>query len=161
MGNVSMEEFLSHYVEVNPGKVMNAAGKVIGRHKGLVYYTVGERRGFEVSEKGPTSGPFYVVAKDIETNTLVVSDKSEEILEFSPTKILLKDVNWIREPESPELTGQIRYRGEKLPLKLSVIGRQLSVEFKTPVRGLSLGQSLVFYDGENLLGGGVMDKIIS
>ena len=160
MGDVSMEEFLSHYVSAKPGKVMNADGEVIGRHEGLVYYTIGERRAFEVTKKSPASGPFYIVAKDPDTNTLVVSDKEEEILEFSPTKILLKNVNWINEPENSEISGRVRYRGEKLPLRLSVVGRRLSVEFKNPVPGLSLGQSLVFYDGENCLGGGIMDKVL-
>ena len=160
MGDVSMEEFLSHYVPTRFGKVVNTAGKVIGRHKGLIYYTIGERRGFDISKKNPASGPFYVVAKDISTNTLVVSDREEEIKEFSPVKILLKDVNWIKEPDPPELTGQIRYRGEKLPLKLLAVGCRLSVEFDKPARGLSLGQSLVFYHNGALLGGGVMDKIL-
>lgn len=160
MGDVSMEEFLSHYVSAKPGKVMNTDGEVIGKHEGLVYYTEGERRGFEVSKKSATSGPFYIVAKDADTNTLVVSDKEEEILEFSPTKILLKDVNWITEPESAELTARIRYRGKKLPVKLSVVSRRLSVEFENPVRGLSLGQSLVFYSGEKCLGGGIMDRVL-
>jgi len=161
MGDVSMEEFLSHYVVSKSGRVLNIEGETIGRHKGLVYYTVGERHGFEVTKKNPESGPFYVVAKDTPTNTLVVSDQPEEILEFSPTKIVLKDVNWINEPESPDLTGRVRYRGEKLPLTLTLQGKKLAVEFQEPVRGLSIGQSLVFYDGENCLGGAVMDKIIS
>lgn len=161
LGDVSMEEFLSHYVSSKPGRVLNADGECIGRHKGLVYYTIGERRGFEITKKSRESGPFYIVAKDIPTNTLVVSDKEEEIFVFSPQKIILKDVNWITEPESPELTGRIRYRGDKLPLTLSTQGKKLVVEFKEPVRGLSLGQSLVFYQGDVCLGGGIMDKVIS
>ncbi len=161
MGDVSMEEFLSHYVTTKPGKVFNTEGEVIGKHKGLVYYTIGERHGFEVIKKSPESGPFYIVAKDMETNSLVVSDDEVEILEFSPTKILLKNANWINEPESEELTARIRYRGEKLSLKLSLSGKKLAVEFNEPVRGLSLGQSMVFYQGETCLGGAVMDKIIS
>ncbi len=161
MGDVSMEEFLSRYIAAKPGRVVDAEGEVIGRHDGLVYYTVGERRGFEVTKKGASSGPFYVVAKDAATNTLVVSDKEEEIREFSPDKILLKNVNWITEPDAAELTGRVRYRGDKLALILSTHGKKLSVEFGEPVRGLSLGQSLVFYKGEECLGGGVMDRVIS
>lgn len=162
MGDISMKEFLSHYIHSEPGNVVNTKGIVIGKHDGLIYYTIGERRGFDISKKTSASGPFYVIAKDADTNTLIVSDREEEIEEFSPTKVLLKNVNWITEPvESSELTGQIRYRGEKLPIKLSVVGRKLSVEFLESIRGLSLGQSLVFYQNGNLLGGGVMDKIIS
>ncbi|MCR4279549.1 MAG: tRNA 2-thiouridine(34) synthase MnmA [Candidatus Zambryskibacteria bacterium] len=160
LGDVSMEEFLSHYVSSKPGRVLNVDGETIGRHKGLVYYTIGERRGFEITKKSRESGPFYIVAKDITTNTLVVSDKEEEILDFSPQKIILKNVNWINEPEYPELTGRIRYRGDKLPLTLSTQGKKLVVEFKEPVRGLSLGQSLVFYQGDVCLGGGIMDKVL-
>jgi tRNA-uridine 2-sulfurtransferase len=160
LGDVSMVEFLSHYVTAKPGKVVNTEGEIIGKHDGLVYYTVGERRGFEVTEKSPDSGPFYIVAKDSETNSLVVSDEEGEILEFSPRKVVLKNVNWITEPENQELSGRIRYRGEKLPLILLTHGKKLIVEFKEPVRGLSLGQSLVFYDGEKCFGGGIMDKIL-
>lgn len=167
LGDVGMEEFLSHYVKAKPGRVFNTEGVVIGRHKGLIYYTIGERHGFEVTKKSPESGPFYIVAKDADTNSLVVSDKESEILEFSPTKILLKDVNWIREPESEELYARIRYRGEKLACKLKLSGAstagaqsKLSVEFDMSVRGLSLGQSIVFYEGEECLGGAVMDKVV-
>ncbi len=160
LGDVSMEEFLSHYVKAVPGKVINTEGKVIGRHDGLIYYTIGERRGFEVAKKDVSSGPFYVVAKDSETNSLVVSDKEEEILEFSPKKVILKNVNWLSEPESADLTARIRYRGEKLSALLTVQGKKLAVEFENPVRGLSLGQSIVFYQGEECLGGAIMESLV-
>ncbi len=160
MGEVSMEDFLSHYIESKPGNVLNTKGEVIGTHKGLIYYTIGERRGFEVTKKGESSGPFYIVAKDVKKNTLVVSDKEAEIVEMSPKKIVVKDANWLSAPEEPEITARIRYRGEKLPVTLSVVGRQLLVEFAEPVRGLSLGQSIVFYSGDICLGGAVMDKIV-
>lgn len=160
MGDVSMEEFLSHFIETKPGKVLNVKGEVIGKHDGLIYYTVGERRGFEVTKKGASSGPFYIVWKNIKRNALIVSDDESEIIELSPEKVALKDVNWINEPTAPEITARIRYRGEKLPCTLSADGKKLIVEFTEPVRGLSLGQSLVFYEGENCLGGAIMDKII-
>jgi tRNA-uridine 2-sulfurtransferase len=159
MGSVTMEDFLSHFIESKPGKVLNTAGEAIGRHDGLIHYTIGERRGFEVTKKGAASGPFYIVWKDIKKNVLIVSDDESEILELSPQKIILKNANWISEPTSPQLTARIRYRGEKLACTLSAEGKKLIVEFNEPVRGLSLGQSIVFYDGENCLGGAVMDKI--
>ncbi len=160
MGNVSMEEFLSRFIRAKSGKVVNADGEVIGTHKGLIYYTIGERHGFDVTKKGVSSGPFYIVRKDIKKNILVVSDQEKEILDSSPTKVLLKSVNWINEPTTPEISARIRYRGEKLPCTLSVETGKLFVEFQEPIRGLSLGQSIVFYEGENCLGGAVMDKII-
>ena len=161
MGDVSMEEFLSHFIETKPGKVLNPKGEVIGKHDGLIYYTVGERRGFEVTKKDAESGPFYIIWKNVKRNALIVSDDEGEIIELSPNKVVLKDVNWINEPTGPEITARVRYRGEKLPCTLSAEGKQLIVEFSEPVRGLSLGQSLVFYHGEICLGGAIMDKIIS
>jgi tRNA-uridine 2-sulfurtransferase len=161
MGAVSMEEFLSHFIPTKPGKVVNVQGEVIGVHRGLIYYTIGERHGFEVTKKGDSSGPFYIVWKDVKKNILVVSDKEEEILECSPKKVILKGVNWITEPTSEDITARIRYRGEKLSCTLSTEGKKLAVEFRDPVRGLSLGQSIVFYDGEKCLGGAIMDKHVS
>lgn len=161
MGSVSMEEFLSHFIVTKPGKVVNVDGEVIGTHRGLIYYTIGERHGFEVTKKGDSSGPFYIVWKDVKKNVLVVSDKEEEILDCSPLKVVLKDVNWTSEPTTEKISARIRYRGEKLPCTLSLEGKKLVVEFNEPVRGLSLGQSIVFYDKEKCLGGAIMDKHIS
>jgi len=159
IGDISMEEFLSHFVSTKPGKILNTEGEVIGTHSGAILYTMGERHGFEISAKKPDDGAFYVVSKDMTANTITVSTKELEINSFSPTKVLVKNVNWITEPTTPSLTARIRYRGEKLPATLELVGRKLGVEFEQPVRGLSLGQSIVFYDNEVCLGGGVMDKV--
>jgi tRNA-specific 2-thiouridylase len=167
IGDVSMEEFLSHFISSKPGLVINTEGEVIGSHRGAVHYTIGERRGFEVNKKRPEDGAFYVVSKDIEQNTITVSNKQTEIISRSPKKIVIKNVNWINEPSGPNIFARIRYRGEKLPAELSLMGKKLAVEFKDRVRGLSLGQSIVFYEkaeknGESsCLGGGIMDRVIT
>lgn len=160
MGSISMEEFLSHFIEAKPGMVLDTDGEEIGSHRGLVHYTVGERHGFEVTKKGISSGPFYVVSKDETRNALIVSDKEEEIKELSPTKIILKDMNWRGKRGEMKITARIRYRGEKLPCILKKEGNEWQVEFREPVRGLSLGQSVVFYENEICRGGAVMDKIV-
>ena len=126
-----------------------------------MYYTVGERRGFEVLKKEESAGPFYIVAKEVKKNVLIVSDKEEEIRELSPRKIIIDKTNWITVPEEGGLTARIRYRGEKLVCVLGLHGKKLIVEFEEPVRGLSLGQSVVFYADSTCLGGAVMDKILS
>ncbi|MDO8424151.1 MAG: tRNA 2-thiouridine(34) synthase MnmA [bacterium] len=161
LGDVSMEEFLFHFIDTTSGKVLNTKGEVIGSHKGVIHYTIGERHGFEVTRKSRESGAFYIVAKDAVRNTLTVSDKEVEILSHSPSKVIVKSVNWINEPTGPRLEARIRYRGEKLPVTLALVNKKLAVEFAEPVRGLSLGQSIVFYDGETCLGGGVMDKVLA
>ena len=166
IGDISMDEFLSHFIPAKPGKVLDTHGKVIGTHSGATLYTIGERHGFDVHKKQPESGAYYVVSKDMKANTITVSNVKSEIKSLSPIKIVVKNINWISEPEGPSLSARIRYRGEKMPITLSLEGKlpagkagRLAVEFREPVRGLSLGQSIVFYDGEFCLGGGVMDKV--
>jgi len=160
IGDVSMDEFLSHFISTKPGDVLDIRGEIIGSHKGAPLYTIGERHGFEITEKQPDDGAFYILSKNMETNTLTVSNKEPEIISLSPTKITVKNINWITEPSGPSLWARVRYRGEKMPAILSLVGSRLAVEFREPVRGLSLGQSIVFYDGDVCLGGGVMDRIV-
>ena len=159
IGDISMEEFLTHFVSTKPGEVLNTEGDVIGTHSGAILYTIGERHGFEILKKKSDDSAYYVVSKDMVANTITVSTKELEINSFSPDKVIVKDVNWITEPVAPSLAARIRYRGERLPATLELVGRKLGVEFKQPVRGLSLGQSIVFYDNDICLGGGVMDKV--
>lgn len=160
IGQISMEDFLSHYIPTEPGRVLDTEGKVIGKHNGALYFTIGERRGFEITDKKPDSGAYYVVAKDMEENTITVSNIEKVITELSPRKISLKNANWITEPKGPGVEARIRYRGEKIPVRLSLDKKKLSVEFDKPVRGLSLGQSIVFYERETCLGGAVMDSVL-
>lgn len=168
IGDVSMEEFLSHFIKTSPGKVLNTDGDAIGTHQGAVLYTIGERRGFNIKKKTSEAGAYYIVSKDLEENTITVSNSLQEISSLSPTKVTLKSVNWISEPKSPSLSAQIRYRGEKIPVILNLLGKKLVVEFDKPARGLSLGQSIVFYSSISLgtgeqdicLGGAVMDKVV-
>jgi tRNA-uridine 2-sulfurtransferase len=116
IGQVTMNEFLSHFLTIQHGNVLNTKGEVIGTHKGAVLYTIGERHGFEISKKKSDDGAFYMVAKDMKANTITVSNKEPEIITFSPTSIVVKNVNWITEPLRQTLSARIRYRGEKIPV---------------------------------------------
>lgn len=168
IGDVSMGEFVSHFVPTKPGDVVDTEGNVVGKHDGALLYTIGERHGFEVFKKKPEDGAFYIVGKSMADNTLTVSNKEPEIISLSPTKIVVSGVNWITQPIGPLLAARIRYRGEKIPATLSLHGKKLAVEFAKPVRGLALGQSIVFYapaggekdESEVMLGGGIMDKVL-
>ncbi|MDP2651429.1 MAG: tRNA 2-thiouridine(34) synthase MnmA [bacterium] len=161
IGDVSLEDFLSHFIETKPGKVLDTKGKVIGKHNGALYYTIGERHGFEVIEKGADAGAFYVVAKDMKANTITVSSNMKEIESHAPKRVKIKNVNWLKEPEGPDLLARIRYRGKKVSVELKLEKKNLIVEFKEPEVGLSLGQSIVFYNDETLLGGAILDKILN
>ena len=162
LGDVGMNEFLTHFISTKSGNVLNTRGEIIGTHKGALYYTIGERHGFEITKKKPEDGAFYLLSKDINANTITVSNKEPEIIALSPQKISVLNVNWVTEATPPlSYRARIRYRGEKLPVIVqSSALDSLTVIFKEPVRGLSLGQSIVFYDNDICLGGGIMDGIL-
>jgi tRNA-specific 2-thiouridylase len=153
LGDVDLETFLPHFINIVPGDVLNTDGKVIGRHNGAIYYTIGERRGFEVTKNAPDAKAFYVVSKDMNANTIAVSDSDLEIALLSPKKIMVKDLNLIGQTKPTE--ARIRYRGDKI--KMSLINNE--VTFNEPQRGLSTGQSIVFYVGTECVGGAVVDKL--
>ncbi|MDO8569413.1 MAG: tRNA 2-thiouridine(34) synthase MnmA [bacterium] len=175
IGDVSMNEFLTHFISIKSGDVLNTKGEIIGTHKGAPLYTIGERHGFEVLKKKSNDRAFYILSKDMRANTLTVANKEPEIISHSPQKISISNINWITEATPPlSCSARIRYRGEKLSVTVqSRALDSLTVKFNEPIRGLSLGQSIVFYsdpasprqggagDGASIcLGGGVMDKIL-
>lgn len=160
LGMVEMEDFLSRFIESKPGEVLNLKGEVVGNHRGAIFYTIGERHGFEIYKKGPNEGAHYVVSKDLEKNTITVSNEEREITSVSPKEVVLTHLNLIHKPDdSKPLRARIRYRGEKLLVEFNQESKRVS--FDKPVRGLSLGQSLVFYQDEECLGGGVIDREVS
>ncbi len=166
LGPLDMKDFLSHYIEPKKGDVLDESGKVIGHHDAAVFFTLGERHGFTITEKGSTDEPYYVVAKDIEKNTITVSTSSEKSFssgprvgspdrsekDFSNFVIMISDVNWtILSEKNKKYTAQIRYHGEQLPCRVE--GNKII--FETPIL-VSSGQSIVVYDGDICLGGGVV-----
>lgn len=154
LGDVDLETFLPHFVSIKPGVVLNTKGEVIGEHKGAIYYTMGERHGFLINQNKPDSKAFYVVDKNMDENTITVSDDEQEIIRLSPTKIRLKDINLINTEIAPT-HARIRYRGEKMKINLE----NNDVLFEFAQRGLSAGQSIVFYHDDECLGGGVVEKL--
>lgn len=162
IGDINLEDFLSHFIESTPGKVLDIEGNVIGDHNGAVFYTIGERHGFEVTKKTPHSGAFYVVKKDLINNSLTVTDNLEVRNKLSPSKILIDEINWISPPSKDKIFARIRYRQEKTPILISGMEeKSIEVDFLDNQLGISLGQSIVFYENNICLGGGVMKKVIS
>lgn len=150
LGDVDIEEFLSHFVEFKPGSVLNTEGQEIGRHNGALLYTIGERHGFTIDSKTPLTKPFFIIGKDMGQNTITVSDNRLLIEERLPKEASLDKVNWINSP-SGEIFARIRYRQEKFPIKID--GE--TVIFSKPQTSAS-GQSIVFYEGERCLGGAIL-----
>lgn len=144
--------FVEEYMPklVREGEIVDPAGNVVGRHRGTFHYTIGQRRGLGVS----TGERSYVVDVERESNRVVIG--SGELL--SRRRLLADRLSWVagRPPaESPfEAEARIRYKGEDLPAVVEARGEEARVEFRSPVRAVAPGQSVVFYRGDELLGGG-------
>ena len=158
LGPLDMKDFLKHYIETKKGDVLNEKGEIIGSHDGAIFFTLGERHGFNILKNEDNSKPLYVVAKDIGKNTITVSHKSdlwqneENMLN---KKILCGNANWISGiPEKDKkYTAQIRYHGELLGCMVNYKGKSfVEVIFDKNVL-VDKGQSIVVYDGDICLGG--------
>lgn len=151
IGDVDIEEFLSHYIETKPGHILDTRGDVIGTHTGALYYTLGERHGFEVNKKNFDSKPYYVVSKNIHENTITVSNDNEEIFKSKSGVVTIEKLNYDSKNESKELEARIRYRQPKFKVSLEK-NRVNLLEPQT----VDSGQSIVFYSGERCLGGAII-----
>ncbi|MBI4118655.1 MAG: tRNA 2-thiouridine(34) synthase MnmA [Parcubacteria group bacterium] len=155
MGPVDMGEFIKPYVNNVSGDIVTASGQKIGRHAGLDFYTIGQRKGVGVGG----TGPYYVAKKDYKTSTLVVAPKGEASALESKSVIVCQTSFIGDEPsEKVEIQAAIRYRQEPVPAKLERLAdSRWQVVFERPVRAVAPGQSAVFYSGEELLGGGIIE----
>jgi len=169
LGMVDLKDFLKHYIDSKNGKVLNTEGEIIGHHDGAVFYTLGERHGFSITKKTANDSRYYVVDKDIKKNILIVSTDKDYFVkrntgeDNAENKILLNNINWISEipEENKNYTAQIRYHGEFIPCRIICATsdvaqkKEVKVIFEKPVKVAS-GQSVVFYDSDKVLGGGVV-----
>jgi len=159
LGAVDLKEFLRHYIKEKKGKVLNEKGEVIGTHKGVVFSTLGERHGFTIIKKGPHDKPYYIVAKDLKKNTLTVSQNRTIFNSLIRANRRIEDTNWISEipTENKTYTAQIRYHGDFLACKVKITAKtKAEVIFDKPVL-VAPGQSIVVYDSDVCLGGGVVE----
>ncbi len=158
IGEVDLRLFLSQYIKAVPGNIIDAENnKIIGRHEGLSWYTIGQRRGIKV---GGTGLPLYVVAKDIKKNILYVV-KGAHHPKLYKQSLIAEQINWlIPKPDLPMiLSAKIRYRQSDQEAEIDYKNNKkdkLVVNFKQPQRAVTSGQSVVFYQGEVCLGGGII-----
>ncbi len=147
--------------KARPGPILDVDNKKIGKHQGLVFYTIGQRKGIKIGG----TGPYYVVRKNFKKNALIVSNLDKDLLQ---KEMIIKDVNWLNKPKKiPFKCGvKIRSTAQIVPCRISKnqdsmrTGRQskLKIQFNKPQRAVTPGQSAVFYKGDELLGGGVIEK---
>jgi tRNA-specific 2-thiouridylase len=141
---------------IEPGPIIDQEGNVLGRHKGIPFYTIGQRRGLRLA-KGK---PLYVIGIDRKRNALIVGEEKEV---YGDT-FIVNSVNWINSREvTSSLTAQvkIRYNHPGSEAVISSKGKgEVQVEFKIPQKAITPGQAAVFYDGEKVLGGGWIQEVI-
>lgn len=145
-------EFIRRYsgYEPQPGDILDSRGEVIGRHKGLIYYTIGQRKGL-----GAYGRPMFVMNIDAEKNTITLGEKGMEFSDY----LIANDVNFISgerlvEPISAEV--RIRYQAAGAKSMIEPFGDGVRVVFETPQRAVTPGQAVVFYEDDRVLGGGTV-----
>ncbi|HEY8886013.1 MAG TPA: tRNA 2-thiouridine(34) synthase MnmA [Candidatus Microsaccharimonas sp.] len=153
VGQIGIREFLSQYVEQVAGSIIDKkSGKVLGQHDGAIFYTIGQRHGLDLGG----GLPYYVVGKDMDKNEVyVTTDLNDEKL-WKPA-IDLVNVHWINEaPAEGEFTIRVRHRATLVAAQLSFTGDTAQLVLRNSERAVAAGQSVVVYDGEICLGGGIV-----
>jgi tRNA-specific 2-thiouridylase len=158
LGEIDMKEFLGHYIDQKEGDVLNTDGQVVGRHDGAVFYTIGERHGFTITEKGTSDAALYVIAKDLEKNTITVAaDVAARSEHIDTKKLYLENTVWNTQPEQGgEYSAKIRYGQADQACEYGKDEQGEYVLFDQSQDSFSAGQSVVVYNGMQCLGGGVV-----
>ena len=165
IGERRFNTFLEKYLPAKPGNIISVEGETIGTHNGLMYYTLGQRKGLGIGGlKESQEEPWYVVRKELENNNLIVAQGHDHPTMFHNT-LECNQLNWVSEIEpdhetSKSLTAKIRYRQPDQSCSLHKIDdSHYKVVFDDKQRAITPGQSVVFYDDMACLGGGVIEKM--
>jgi len=163
IGERNFKEFLGKYLQDTPGEIRSLSGELLGKHEGLMYYTIGQRKGLGIGGRG-TGEPWFVAKKDVRNNILYVV-QGENHPELYSKGLIAKDVNWISGEEVEDgfrCNAKFRYRQSDRGVTLFK-GKEpntYEVIFDMPQRAVTEGQFVVFYEGDVCLGGGVIDSVI-
>ncbi|WP_321314321.1 tRNA 2-thiouridine(34) synthase MnmA [Halarcobacter sp.] len=163
IGNQKFDEFITQHLKAIPGDIIDENGKVLGKHKGLICYTLGQRKGIGLGGikglegENNTHKSWYAAKKNIEDNTLTVVQDTNHPLLMSK-KVEASHMHWVLEEPAKvgdKLMAQIRYRQQKQACTVTEVNEdKVIVEFDKPQRAVTLGQSLVLYSQNYCLGGG-------
>ena len=168
IGERPFRAFLNRYLATTPGAIRtpdgSAAGRLVGEHVGLAFYTLGQRKGIGIGgvkadgKDGATEGAWFVARKDMSTNTLWIVRGHDHPWLLS-TRVMFADASWVRgsPPDLPRLSAKTRYRQTDAPCRIERDGDgRWALRFDEPQRAVTPGQSAVLYDGDTCLGGGVI-----
>jgi len=160
IGERDFREFLGQYIPAQKGELQTPEGERIGDHDGVMYYTLGQRNGLGIGgRKDSSNEPWYVVGKDVSKNILFVAQGNETQWLHS-TKLTASEMSWVAGAAPDDefvCTAKTRYRQPDQSCRVTLRGDECLVEFDEPQRAVTPGQSIVFYRGEECLGGGVID----
>lgn len=160
IGERNFRQFLKNYLPAKPGDIISTEGARVGRHEGLMYYTLGQRRGLGIGGRG-TGERWFVVEKDLTHNNLIVAQGSDHPKLYS-AGCEVSDLNFIagRPPaESFACRAKFRYRQGDQDVRVKIDGKTAKIEFGEKQRAVTPGQYAVFYDGDVCLGGGVIETV--
>ena len=155
--NQKFSEYISSNIESKPGDIININdNKKLGTHKGLSYYTIGQRRGLDI---GGTEARCYVVGKNLEKNILYVAigDNSDALISDSA---IVEEVNYFKDEKVNNCTAKFRYRQEEEPVEIEWLdNNKVLVKYPQGIKSVTPGQACVFYDNEECLGGGIIKEV--
>ncbi|AAP95358.1 tRNA 2-thiouridine(34) synthase MnmA [[Haemophilus] ducreyi] len=161
IGERKFKEFLARFLPAQPGDISTVEGEIVGRHDGLMYYTLGQRKGLGIGGvKGLSEDPFYVVEKDLVNNVLIVAQGHDNSALLS-TGLIANQLHWVDRKtigDTLRCTVKTRYRQTDIACLVEPIDAEnIRVIFDEPQIAVTPGQSAVFYQGEVCLGGGVIE----
>lgn len=160
IGERNFKEFLSQYLPAQPGDMKTMDGEVVGKHDGLMYYTIGQRHGLGI---GGAGDPWFVLGKDLANNALLVGQgfHNDALYSDSLTAINVSFATAKNLPKTFSCTAKFRYRQPDTDVTVQLgDNNTATVTFAQPVRAITPGQAVVFYDGEECLGGGTIDTVV-
>jgi tRNA-uridine 2-sulfurtransferase len=153
VGKIGIREFLSQYVQQQPGEIIDKqTGKSVGHHDGAIFYTLGQRHGLDIGG----GFPYYVIGKDMEKNEVYVTTDLNDAALWKHD-ITLQSAHWINEtPQAGDYQIRIRHRAPLEQATLTYDDGGVKLQLKNDQRAIAAGQSVVIYDGEICLGGGII-----
>lgn len=161
IGDIRMSDFLRAFVPDQPGSIRNRQGKLLGEHKGLHLYTLGQRRGVGIPSNTPHEA-YVVVEKRLDSNELILAFDRLDTEGLYARRCRIGNISVTNKPmpTKAKIEAKPRYRAKAAPVAFEAIGEgSAMLKFDQPQRALTPGQICAFYDGDKLLGGGVFEEI--
>lgn len=157
IGERDFKDFLSQYIDKTKGNFVDLNGKILGQHDGTCFYTLGQRKGMGIGGPGEA---WFVVGKNLQKNEIILAQGLDHPSLYSDG-LVANELNWLTTPPSGtfKCMAKVRYRQTERPCTVTVEGESVKVVFDSPERAITPRQSIVFYQGQNCIGGGIISEV--